>query len=241
MATTNPSYGMPNWDMIKAWFAMPPEEDGPFWALNLMQYKAVATYDDADEAAVGRSGKEADDAYAPLSPLQAIGAMVAFHGDVTDQRGGSPAWDRVGIVRYPSRSAFFAMQQRDDFKDQHQHKEAGMAFTIVMACHPTSYAADDGGAGGSLVLTVSRGGTGPDRALAGVTTLATFSVEGVIVGDERTFDHVRFEMVDDAEAVARVAERAAAAEEAHVVVVERDIDDLVASITTASTATTPTD
>jgi len=226
--SANPSYGTPNWDMLKQWLTMSPEQDGPFWALNLMKYKAVATYDEPDQAAAGRSGREADDAYAPLGPLAAIGAMVAFHGDVTDQPTGEPRWDRIGIVRYPTRAAFFAMQQRDDFKDQHQHKEAGMDVTIVLACHPTAVdeAAD---LTGSLVLTVERADTArpaPDR----VATVATFDVEGVIVGDERRWDRVRVDVAPSDAALAALVARAEAAEDAHVVVVDRDIDDLVASI-----------
>ena len=114
--SANPGYGTPNWEMLQRWLALPAEDDGPFWALNLMKYRAVAAYADGSDAEV--SGKEADDAYAPLGPLAAIGATVAFHGDVLEQRAGTPGWDRVGIVRYPTRAAFFAMQQRDDFKEQ---------------------------------------------------------------------------------------------------------------------------
>ena len=51
-------------------------------------------------------------------------------------RGDGTPWDRVGIVRYPSRRAFLAMQQRDDFKQKHVHKDAGMEFTIVMSTLP---------------------------------------------------------------------------------------------------------
>src|SRR4051794_31878232 len=98
--TTNPGYGMPNWEMLQRWLALPTEDDGPFWALNLMRYRAVAAYTDARGDAATVSGKDADDAYAPLGPLAAIGATVVFHGDVLDQRSGAPAWDRVGIVRY---------------------------------------------------------------------------------------------------------------------------------------------
>jgi hypothetical protein len=42
----------------------------------------------------------------------------------------------VGVVRYPSRRAFIAMQRRDDFKAAHEHKEAALAETIVIAGVP---------------------------------------------------------------------------------------------------------
>ena len=231
MATANPSYGTPNWEMIGRWLEMSPEDDGPFWAVNLMKYRPVADYGDGADEAI--SGREADDVYAPLGPLAAIGAMVAFHGDVTDQALGHPAWERIGIVRYPSRAAFFAMQQRDDFKSQHRHKEAGMEVTIVMACHPDTFD-PDAGASGSLVLTVERGGSGPSApAPDGVTPVVAFTVEGVIVGDERSFDRVRFDRAADGAALAALVAVAAEADEAHLVVVDPAIDRLIASITTA--------
>lgn len=230
--TRSPGYGTPNWEMIGRWFELPPAQDTPFWAVNLMKYKARADYGgDGDH---GLSGKEADDAYTPLGPLAAIGAMVAFAGEVVDQQGAAPTWDRVGIVRYPNRAAFFAMQQRDDFKDQHVHKEAGMDTTIVMSCLPI-----DGGpvvstpAGGQVVVRV-----GPVLADLvegpGVTALAHFEVEGVIVGDDRTWDHVRFDHVADDGALASLIDGADPAAFTLVVAPSREFDRLAESIQTAS-------
>ncbi|MGZ6998146.1 MAG: hypothetical protein ACXVLZ_07960 [Acidimicrobiia bacterium] len=229
--TTEPGYGTPNWELIRRWLTLPADEDGPFWALNLMRYRPVAAYADADATAPAVSGKEADDAYAPLGPLAAVGAVVAFHGDVLDQRAGRPAWDRVGIVRYPTRAAFFAMQQRDDFKDQHVHKEAGMEFTIVLSCLPAGEPGD-GAAAGRLVLVVERGGGAP-MPLDGVEEVVRFGVEGVIVGDDRGFDRARFVAVRDDGARDALTATADAAAEAHVLVVDRAIDRLVDSIVTA--------
>ena len=227
--TSNPTYGTPNWEMLGRWLHLEPADDGPFWALNLMKYRPVAQYADGT---VSVSGREADDAYAPLGPLDAIGAAVAFHGDVLAQPLGAPAWDRVGIVRYPSRAAFFAMQQRDDFKAQHVHKEAGMEFTIVMACRPTGHDAHATGEG-SLVLVVERGAPEPATLPPGATEVASFAVEGVIVGDERSFDRARFVRAADVDTLAGLVEEASAAEEAQVLVVDPAIDRLVDTIVTA--------
>lgn len=216
MSTNAPSYGTPNWELIKRWLALPADDDGPFWALNLMKYRAVAAYGDV-------SGREADDRYAPLGPLAAIGASVAFHGDVTEQLLGEPRWDRVGIVRYPTRRSFFEMQQRDDFKEKHVHKEAGMQFTIVMACQPESYTYTQERGTDRLVLTVMRGGPPRQANVAGL------SVEGVIVGDDRTFDTVYFDQIADDETLAAVVDAAKSAEEAHVLVLEPGIDRLLES------------
>jgi hypothetical protein len=192
MASTSPRYGTPNFEMLKTWIGRPPELDGPFWALNLMKYRAVAQYDDGRDTAI--SGRAADDAYAPLGPLKAVGATVAFHGDVARQGAGEPHWDRIGIVCYPTRAAFFAMQQRDDFKEKHVHKDAGMECTIVMSCLPDAQRPPVATPDGTLLLRVARLQPGADLAeVDGAIRVATFDVEGVIVGDDRTWSRVAFD------------------------------------------------
>jgi hypothetical protein len=49
----------------------------------------------------------------------------------TQLLGDPPPWDRVAVVRYPTRRSFIEMQQRPDFVEHHVHKDAGMAATIV--------------------------------------------------------------------------------------------------------------
>jgi hypothetical protein len=228
-----PTYGTPNWEMIGRWLELSPEEDSAFWAVNLMKYKAQAEYADGRDS--GLTGQEADDIYTPYGPLEAIGAMIAFAGQVLEQRGSNPTWDRIGIVRYPSRAAFFAMQQRDDFKDQHAHKEAGMDATIVMSCLPVAgapvAAVPDGG---HLVMAVRRGGAPVDAVADGVTPLVRFEVEGVIVGDGRTWDEVRFDHASDERALAALLD-VGAAEEAFAVALQPAVvaDRLAESITSA--------
>ncbi|MEM9513370.1 MAG: hypothetical protein AAGA42_00820 [Actinomycetota bacterium] len=113
----------------------PLDDDGPVWMINLMSYRDEADY--ADGRATSRTGREADDEYTPVGPLAAVGAEIVFVGDVADQFiGETPKWDRVAVVRYPTRRAFIEMQQRTDFQKQHVHKEAGMAETIVIGGQP---------------------------------------------------------------------------------------------------------
>jgi hypothetical protein len=178
MAQSSPGYGTPNFEMLKTWVNRPPSEDGPFWALNLMKYRALADY--GDEAETTISGREADDRYAPLGPLKAIGAMVVLWVDVLAQTGAEPSWDRVGIVRYPTRIAFLEMQQRQDFQRQHVHKKAGMDFTIVVSCLPDPARPPRTAPEGTMILRVARLPAGrelfePDGAIR----IAAFDVEGV--------------------------------------------------------------
>ena len=111
-----------------------PTDDGPIWMVNLMAHRERADYGDG---AGDLTGEEADRRYAEAIPLQEIGAEVVFFADVESQLlGDTPRWDQVGVVRYPSRRAFIDMQRRDDFKAAHQHKEAALAETIVIAGVP---------------------------------------------------------------------------------------------------------
>ncbi len=135
MSTNRPRYGQVDRDYGLRLATTPPDEDGPVWMVNLMKYREVAEY--ADGRASGISGREADDLYAPLGPLAAIGAEIVFVGDVEQQLlGDDTVWDRIGVVKYPTRKAFIDMQSRADFQEQHHHKDAGMASTIVMGCQP---------------------------------------------------------------------------------------------------------
>lgn len=222
-------YGTINVELVGKWLHMKPQDDGCFWALNLMKYVEVANYDDGREAI---SGKAADDAYAPLGPLAAVGAEVAYLGDVTSQPLGSPMWDRVGIVRYPTRAAFFAMQERTDFKEAHVHKKAGMDFTIILACLPVSHDESTSRAG-DFVLLIDKGDRDVFESVTAVRQVALFDVEGVIIGDERRYDRARFVRVDDDETLAALLRAAADAEDAQVLVLRSFIDNLVETVVTA--------
>ncbi len=132
---TSPRYGTVDRDYAIRLATTPPDEDGPVWMVNLMKYRDVADYADGRESAI--SGREADDLYTPLESLASVGAEIVFAADVVDQLlGDSPRWDRVAVVRYPTRQAFIEMQSRPDFQRQHVHKDAGMEQTFVIGCQP---------------------------------------------------------------------------------------------------------
>lgn len=213
-------YGRPNMEMIGRWLKLPPEDDGPFWALNLMKYRAVADY--ADGRGEGVSGREADDAYSPLESLAAIGAQPVFFADVERMLvGDGTMWDRVGIVRYPSRRKFFEMQQRADFKSKHVHKDAGMEFTIVMSCLPVL---PFGGAADRRPFVELRV-TSERRAPIGGAGGA-FDVEGVIVGDDRTWGQAAFRWLDSDDARTEAGSDPAA----YVMMLRPSVDRLTRSV-----------
>lgn len=130
-----PRYGTIDRDYGMRLATTPPDEDGPVWMVNLMKYREVADYADGRESSI--SGREADDEYAPVEILESFGAEVVFFGDVDQQLlGDDVVWDRIGVVKYPTRRSFIEMQSRRDFQEKHAHKEAGMDRTIVMGCQP---------------------------------------------------------------------------------------------------------
>jgi hypothetical protein len=138
--TRTPGYGQVDRDYAIRLATTPPDDDGPIWMVNLMAYRDRALYD-GEETDI--SGREADDRYAPLDVLADIGAEVVFVGEVEDQLlGDLPRWDRIGVVKYPTRRSFIEMQSRADFQERHVHKEAGMAETIVAGCTPIPSPAD---------------------------------------------------------------------------------------------------
>jgi hypothetical protein len=119
----------------------PADQDGPVWMVNLMRYHKEAQYNDGRNLAI--SGREADDLYSPVDVLADIGARPVFFADVDTQLlGEAPQWDRVAVVKYPTRRSFIDMQTRKDFQEKHKHKEAGMAETIVAGCVPIPSPAD---------------------------------------------------------------------------------------------------
>lgn len=140
--TRHPPYGTVDTDYARRLATTPPADDGPVWMLNLMSYHEVAQYTDGRDEQL--SGQEADDHYSPLDVLADIGAEAVFFADVDTQLlGDAPSWDRVAVVKYPTRRSFIDMQARPDFQERHVHKEAGMAETIVAGCQPIASPADD--------------------------------------------------------------------------------------------------
>jgi hypothetical protein len=212
-------YGTIDRDYARRLATTPAAEDGPVWMVNLMKYRAVADYADGRAAAV--SGWEADDRYSPVESLAAVGAEVAFVGTVDTQLlGAEPTWDRVAVVKYPTRRAFIEMQSRPEFADKHAHKDAGMEQTIVIGTQPMPVpplppdapdwhdvphppTPEDGPVVVLHVLRFHQGRASTDMvsyqdaagAIAvphGVRISGWFQAEGTIVGDGRSWDQVRF-------------------------------------------------
>jgi hypothetical protein len=216
-----PSYGNIDHEYGLTLATTDPDDDGPVWMVNLMKYKDIADY--GDGGATGRSGRDADNEYTPTGPLKAVGATIVYAAEVEmTPLGDGTQWDRIGIIRYPTRRAFIEMQERQDFKDKHVHKEAGMEQTFVIGCQPMPQqpdereewqsadwddvehppTAEDGELHVLHVVKWADGGVDEmegyhDEAAkvagqSGVRIGGWFNVEGTIIGDGRSWDQVRF-------------------------------------------------
>ncbi len=219
---SSPRYGQVNHKYGMQLATTAPADDGPVWMVNLMQYRDIADYGDATngDGRPARSGREADNEYTPLGPLAAVGAEIVYVAEVDGQLlGEGRPWDRVAIVRYPTRKSFIDMQALPEFQAKHVHKEAGMERTIVMGCQPqplpdyawgvetvpvVPHPATDtdpelhvmhvikfSEAGRAEMDKYSSGGAARAAGKHGGGILRWLSVEGTILGDERTWDEVR--------------------------------------------------
>ncbi|MBJ7504328.1 MAG: hypothetical protein JHC86_00925 [Ilumatobacteraceae bacterium] len=223
-------YGRIDKDYAMALATRAPEDDGPIYMVNLMKYHEVAQY--TADASVDKpiSGREADDRYNPASILAKIGAAIVFVGDVVGNHVGSEDWDRIAVVRYPSRKSFIDMQSRKDFSEKHVHKAAGMQRTIIVCCRPQDLSLDTRGRPQAdddrhIVMIVRRTS---DRvaAFAAVPNAVNLTAEGTIIGDGRAWDTVQFLAVasaSDAESLAKSV-TATANGDAYVMTVRASMD-----------------
>ena len=159
-----------------------------------------------------------------------------FLADVEAQLvGDDQVWDRIAIVRYPTRRSFLEMQDLPEYAALHEHKDAGMASTFVITCRRSDWPAlptdappldavphpstpEDGPVVLLHVLRYHDGRRSPDMelyqdaagriALAhGVRIRAWFDVEGTVVGDGRQWDEVRVNVFPSRAAFEAVARK----------------------------------
>jgi len=226
------SYGTVDPDFARRLATVATEDDGPIWMVNLMRYRDRAVY--ADGRLTELTGREADDRYAPFGPFRKVGAELVFLSDVETQfLGEDQEWDRIAVVRYPTRRSFLDMQELTEYLELHEHKDAGMAATFVIAGRPVQLPAlpsdapalakvphpstpADGPVVILHVLSYHEGRVSEDMDLYtgeaarialphGGRIDAWLDVEGTIVGDGRSWDQVRFNVFPSKAAFLAVA------------------------------------
>jgi hypothetical protein len=151
------------------------------YMLNLLEYRPAA-YDGGwhDHCVNGRG--VIDHAVAASG-----GAAVCLLADVIVSRGN---WDRVVVVRYPSRSFLADTVSRRDFQDGRLHGEASMDQTIVIG-RPAGRL--PGRAKPSEVLLELWTGRAPEPVAEGPATI--FDIENTIAGDGRRWNGARYTLL----------------------------------------------
>jgi uncharacterized protein (DUF1330 family) len=121
----------PNREQFEELAAAPDE--GPVVMLNLLKFKPKA-----DEG--GGSGAAAYGRYrdAAVKMVEDRGGKLLWAGQADQILIGDPNedWDVVALVEYPSRAAFIEMVSSPKYLEAHEHRESGLARTLLVACTP---------------------------------------------------------------------------------------------------------
>jgi hypothetical protein len=230
-----PRYGDLNSDYLASWFQR-EDPGGPMWALNLMKYREQADYADGRETSL--TGAEADDVYAPHEHLAAVGSRIILAAPVVHHLVGDDwRWDRVAIAQYRDRMALIEMNRSEDFEKSHEHKEAGMEFTIVMATFPIEgqpVPPQESGADPDKLLLLQVVGDADAHDLAdGIdsTRIGRFWVEDRFLGDHRTFAEARFDLISAASAAELAGRGFVRSDTSYAVIVDPTLDEVARSLT----------
>lgn len=138
---------------------------------------------------LGRSSsQDPDSAYVPIPFLRAAGAALCFVADVV---AGPDGFERVGVIRYPTRRAFIELQDSSDAKDWIARK-AQRAERLIMLGMVSGSSLPVGHS--QRVLVEVWHGPAPAPIAAGAAT--EFEIEGTYMGDGRQWSGARYTRID---------------------------------------------
>jgi uncharacterized protein (DUF1330 family) len=106
-------------------------DDGPVVMLNLLKFKDTATSGGTGAASYNRYGDSV------TRMVEERGGRILWSGRVDQVLIGEEAangWDAIALVQYPSRQAFLDMVSDDTYLKSHEHREGGLADTVLLAC-----------------------------------------------------------------------------------------------------------
>jgi uncharacterized protein (DUF1330 family) len=115
--------------------------EGPIVMVNLLKFRAQAQYD-APHNEPARTGEEAYALYKhafSVAVKETSEAEITFYGAVNQvfigtAGGNDTDWDKVMIVRYPSRQHFLAMMRDERYREALVHRYAGLERTVLLQC-----------------------------------------------------------------------------------------------------------
>ncbi len=130
----------PTADQVRALRDAPDE--GPIVMLNLLKFRAEAAYD-AGSGQAPCTGVEAYQRYQHVFTVT-VGAtsqaQVLYDGPVERIMIGvvgndAAEWDKVLVVRYPSKAHFLAMMANEQYRSEGlPHRYAGLERTVLLQC-----------------------------------------------------------------------------------------------------------
>ena len=123
-------------EQVKAFLAKHPDGE-PVYMLNLLKFKARATYHDNEDISGAEAYGRYGEAFAKLVASKNIdGAHSVFGGKMGAWLigQGEGEWDAVAIFRYPDAKTMFATVSSEDYRKIHKHRKAGLEGQLLIAC-----------------------------------------------------------------------------------------------------------
>ncbi len=112
------------------------EFDGPFVMLNMLRFAEKASYPD-DHPNAGLSGKEAYDIYIQQAnkTIGHLGGEMIINGTAFGYPIAPPheKWDKIFMIRWPSRDAFIAMIKNAEYQEITHHRTAALMDSRLIA------------------------------------------------------------------------------------------------------------
>jgi uncharacterized protein (DUF1330 family) len=121
----------PNRDQFAALATAASADAGPVVMLNLLKFKDVAADGGSGAASYNRYGDSV------TRMVEERGGRILWSGRVDQVLIGDEAangWDAIALVQYPSRQAFLDMVSNETYLKSHEHREGGLADTVLLAC-----------------------------------------------------------------------------------------------------------
>lgn len=184
----------------------------PVFVISFLRFNEHAAY--ADGRSTDLTGEAAYDLYGASGHREGVGGELVHRASISTTTTDSDAprdvsdWHRVEIARYPSRSSYAQMFSNPEYQAAATHKDAGLETAIVLVAELTMSSTSDVLPLDSDPETIHLGEllqlTDPaaeilyeknvvaDSIRFGLAVpVGDFSIEGVLVGDGRTWDEFR--------------------------------------------------
>lgn len=123
-------------EQVKTFLSRHPEGE-PVFMLNLLKFKARATYHDGEDISGAEAYARYGKAFGELVAAKNIdGAHSVFGGKMGAWLigQGEGEWDSVAIFRYPDAKTMFETVSSDEYRQIHKHRKAGLAGQLLIAC-----------------------------------------------------------------------------------------------------------